>query len=174
LVFRPETVSVCPSTVSFLSFTYWLLSFTRLTGQIYPVHKLLAMRALVFATGSIMKLPLNGSLSGTATVIMEFGGILIVSCNSIRANVDITIGRQTITWDVCTVPLLYDVIPKLDFLEAHKAVINLGAETAKINGELIQAKLVANQTTETTGIHQEILAGSVPYHHFSFRYTRLA
>ena len=56
-------------------------------------------------------------------------------------NVHITIGRQTITWDVCTVPLLYDVIPKLDFLEAHKAVISLGAETVKINGELIQAKL---------------------------------
>jgi hypothetical protein len=43
----PETASVCPSTVSFLSFTYWLLSFTRLTGQTFPVHKLLAMRTLV-------------------------------------------------------------------------------------------------------------------------------
>jgi hypothetical protein len=82
---RPETASVCPSTVSFLSFTYWLLSFTRLTGQTFPVHKLLAMRTLVIGTGSIMKLPLNGSLSGTATVIMEFGGILIVLCSNIRA-----------------------------------------------------------------------------------------
>jgi hypothetical protein len=43
------------------------------------------MRTLVIGTGSIMKLPLNGSLSGTATVIMEFGGMLIVSCSNIRA-----------------------------------------------------------------------------------------
>jgi hypothetical protein len=57
---------------------------------------------------------------------------------------------QTITWDVCTAPLLDDVILGLDFLEAHKAVISLGAETVKISGELIQAKLVANQKTETT------------------------
>jgi hypothetical protein len=46
-------------TVFFLSFTYWLLSFTRLTGQTFPVHKLLAMRTLVIGTGSIMKLHLN-------------------------------------------------------------------------------------------------------------------
>jgi hypothetical protein len=152
---RPETDSVCPSTVSFLSFTYWLLSFTRLTGHTFPVHKLLAMRTLVIVTGSIMKLPLNGSLSGTAKIIMEFGGILIVSCSNIRAgrivkNVHIKIGSQTITWDVCTATLRYDVILGLDFLEAHKAVIRLGAETVKINGELIQAKLVANQTTENS------------------------
>ena len=56
-------------------------------------------------------------------------------------NVHIKIGNQTITWDVCTAPLLDDVILGLDFLEAHKAVISLGAETVKINGELIQAKL---------------------------------
>ena len=65
-------------------------------------------------------------------------------------NVHIKIGSQTITWDVCTAPLRDDVILGLDFLEAHKAVIRLGAETVKINGELIQAKLVANQTTETS------------------------
>ena len=65
-------------------------------------------------------------------------------------NVHIKIGSQTITWDVCTAPLRDDVILGLNFLEAHKAVISLGAETVKINGELIQAKLVANQKTETT------------------------
>lgn len=65
-------------------------------------------------------------------------------------NVHIKIGSQTITWDVCTAPLRDDVILGLDFLEAHKAVIRLGAETVKINGELIQAKLVANQTTENS------------------------
>jgi hypothetical protein len=65
-------------------------------------------------------------------------------------NVHIKIGSQTITWDVRTAPLRDDLILGLDFLEAHKAVIRLGAETVKINGELIQAKLVANQTTETS------------------------
>ena len=65
-------------------------------------------------------------------------------------NVHIKIGSQTITWDVRTAPLRDDLILGLDFLEAHKAVIRLGAETVKINGELIQAKLVANQTTENS------------------------
>jgi hypothetical protein len=54
-------------------------------GEEHGDEGLVKLRGLGEQLVSIMKLPLNGSLSGTARVIMEFGGILIVSCSNIRA-----------------------------------------------------------------------------------------
>ena len=59
--------------------------------------------------------------------------------------IDIKIGTLSLSWDVCLATVSDQLILGLDFLEAHRAVINLQNNAISIGGEVMATRIIERQ-----------------------------